>query len=424
MRKVAMMTESDLAVRSQTVPLSWNSVTQPEYIQAALAIYQASMNTPSVRDTCRIIYNRLTSIMPITRFFCAIKTEVDKARFRAFIDNDEDQLVYLGSEPESSKLLSEVFAGERLLLSQDYEKNTPLGPELEGVESWVLVPMASLVGQISLVIGACSDQLTTFTEIDTQLLIACAEAIMAVATRALVVDNVISSERERIMAEAAGDLLHEITNLLGTIPPYIDIIGQLLDAASLSLIEQYLNSVKSDAIEVQTVCRSKLADIRSQMGRSKLVPTDVAGVLESARAACLGERLDVHILRTETSPDIPRVLVRPRDLFEVFKEIIRNGLQAMGESEERILTLRGKPWTSLDGRVWAEIEIEDTGCGISPDDMEKVWDLSYSTKFPLGGYGLYRAKSTIESFGGEISVTSQLNVGTTFRIRLPGEVRP
>lgn len=418
-----MMTAFDSGIWSSTESL-WESIRQPEYLQAAISIYQTAMNTPSVRDTCLVVYNCLKSIMSLTRFFCAVKTENNDIQLRAFIDKGIDQLAYLGREPDNCNLLADVLASKSVLVDQDHKLDEPIGRELEDADSWVLVPLVSAMGQSSIVIGACSDQAGSFSVTETHLLRLCAEAIMAVATRASVVDSVISNERERIMTEAAGDLLHEITNLLGTIPPYVDMITQMLDETSLSTIKQYLDSVRSDAIKVQTVCRSKLIDIRNQMGPSKMEPTDIVDVLESARAVSLDNRPDVHILRIETSPNIPRVLVRPRDLFEVFKEIIRNGLWAMKDSEERILTLRGKPWIDLNGKAWAQIEVEDTGCGIPESDLDRIWDLSYSTKTTPGGYGLYRAKSTIESFGGDIGVESQINVGTTFRIRLPGEIKP
>jgi signal transduction histidine kinase len=95
----------------------------------------------------------------------------------------------------------------------------------------------------------------------------------------------------------------------------------------------------------------------------------------------------------------------------------------MRESEKRILTLHAEPWVDPDGRVWAQIQIGDTGCGIPENELGKIWELTYSTKSSSGGYGLYRAKGVIESLGGYITVRSQVNAGTIFEIRLPGEPR-
>jgi two-component system NtrC family sensor kinase len=65
--------------------------------------------------------------------------------------------------------------------------------------------------------------------------------------------------------------------------------------------------------------------------------------------------------------------------------------------------------------------VQDTGCGIEKDDLEKLFDPFYTTK-PTGkgtGLGLYISFSIIESMGGKIMVDSEVNVGTTFTLQLP-----
>ena len=67
----------------------------------------------------------------------------------------------------------------------------------------------------------------------------------------------------------------------------------------------------------------------------------------------------------------------------------------------------------------ARIEVTDTGRGIAPEDISKVFEPYYSTKETGTGLGLAIVKKAIDDHGGTISVTSKQGTGTTFTITLP-----
>ena len=62
------------------------------------------------------------------------------------------------------------------------------------------------------------------------------------------------------------------------------------------------------------------------------------------------------------------------------------------------------------------ITVEDTGCGISRENMDVIFENGYSTKGEGRGTGLYQVKNTVESFGGKITVESQEGVGSSFTV--------
>jgi signal transduction histidine kinase len=74
---------------------------------------------------------------------------------------------------------------------------------------------------------------------------------------------------------------------------------------------------------------------------------------------------------------------------------------------------------SLDDKQEIRIEIKDTGGGIPPEFMDKLFMPFVSTKGKGRGYGLWRAKTVIEELGGSIQVESVKGTGTTFIIWLP-----
>ncbi|HNB58065.1 MAG TPA: ATP-binding protein, partial [bacterium] len=74
--------------------------------------------------------------------------------------------------------------------------------------------------------------------------------------------------------------------------------------------------------------------------------------------------------------------------------------------------------THHDGDA-AVIEIKDTGCGISGENLERIFEPLFTTK-PKGiGLGMCIVKMLIEKHGGAITITSRENIGTTVKIRIP-----
>jgi signal transduction histidine kinase len=69
---------------------------------------------------------------------------------------------------------------------------------------------------------------------------------------------------------------------------------------------------------------------------------------------------------------------------------------------------------------WLEIEVSDTGCGISDDVLADIFEPFFTTKRGGTGLGLPTVHRIVENHGGELQLDSQLGLGTIFRIRLPG----
>jgi two-component system NtrC family sensor kinase len=112
---------------------------------------------------------------------------------------------------------------------------------------------------------------------------------------------------------------------------------------------------------------------------------------------------------------LPDIECLPSQINQVIMNLIVNASQAMGPQRGTI-TLR----TGVEGeRVW--IEVADTGCGIAPDSLKKIFDPFFTTK-PVGqgtGLGLSLSYGIVKKHRGDISVRSELGVGSTFRVELP-----
>jgi signal transduction histidine kinase len=105
----------------------------------------------------------------------------------------------------------------------------------------------------------------------------------------------------------------------------------------------------------------------------------------------------------------------PEFLRSVFNNLFINALQAM-ESDGGHLCVKISP--SDDGK-FVEFEIADTGAGISPENVSKIFEPYFSTKETGTGLGLAIVHKIVEVHHGEISVTSVEGEGTQFVVKLP-----
>lgn len=153
-------------------------------------------------------------------------------------------------------------------------------------------------------------------------------------------------------------------------------------------------------------------------------------------------------LTMRLEPELPPVSVVRQKMEEVFSNFIINAIEAMlpkGEGSLEISTAvkdvspshglsphprpgclnllreergeRGRGEYAGVGIL--EIKISDTGIGISPDKLPKIFKRGYTDKAKGSGYGLYIAKKYINGLGGRIDVSSEFGKGTTFTVMLP-----
>ncbi|MBV6752479.1 hybrid sensor histidine kinase/response regulator [Pseudomonas chlororaphis] len=112
---------------------------------------------------------------------------------------------------------------------------------------------------------------------------------------------------------------------------------------------------------------------------------------------------------------LPEIECLASQINQVIMNLVVNAAQAMGP-ERGTITLRGG---TLGERIW--LEVADTGSGMAPETVQKIFDPFFTTK-PIGqgtGLGLSLSYGIVQKHAGQITVRSEVGVGTTFRIELP-----
>ena len=181
-------------------------------------------------------------------------------------------------------------------------------------------------------------------------------------------------------------------------------------------IEETLQEAREGAERVRQIVR----DLRTfaRYGDEERGPVDVEQVLESSINMAAGEiRKRAKLVRNFTS--VPLVHASEPRLGQVFLNLLMNAAQALpeGRIEENEIRVR----TACAGEERVLVEVRDTGGGIAPENLDRIFQPFFTTK-PVGigtGLGLSICQNIIASLGGEISVKSEAGQYTCFRILLP-----
>jgi two-component system nitrogen regulation sensor histidine kinase NtrY len=173
--------------------------------------------------------------------------------------------------------------------------------------------------------------------------------------------------------------------------------------------------------EVQTL--ESLVNEFSQFARfpaARLAPTDPNAVVTAALEVFYG-RLDGLTLRRELAEGLPSVRADSELLRRVVVNLIDNAAEALEGAQFRTITVA----TRLAGQGDAiEIEVSDTGHGISPEDKDRLFLPHFSTKERGTGLGLAIASRIVAEHNGTITVRDNQPSGATFLIRLPAAEVP
>jgi len=189
--------------------------------------------------------------------------------------------------------------------------------------------------------------------------------------------------------------------------------AQLLEPAELEGASERARDALDGARRV--TCISRALGTFGRIDSSDLCKVDLQQALESALAMTANEIRFRNTLTLDFKP-VPLVWASEGKLSQVFLNLLINASHAMADSETRVITVR--TWTD---ETSACVGIEDTGSGIKPENMTRIFEPFFSTK-PVGGgsgLGLSICHNIIKEFGGDIQVESELNKGTRFVVRLP-----
>ena len=223
-------------------------------------------------------------------------------------------------------------------------------------------------------------------------------------------------EKAAVVGRLAAAIAHEIRNPLNYINLTLDHLRSSFapeDPAKRETFERLADQLKS---EVQRINRHITDFLKySRPSALELEPLDLRVQAEDALRVITGQAAERGVeTKLEGHGGGPLVVADKDSLRSVFTNLLINSLEAI-DGDGGSLVIKLTPESTNRARV----EITDTGRGIAPDDIAKVFEPYYSTKETGTGLGLAIVKKAIDDHGGSISVSSKQGSGTTFTIILP-----
>lgn len=142
----------------------------------------------------------------------------------------------------------------------------------------------------------------------------------------------------------------------------------------------------------------------------------IRDVLILAQRELRDSLVEVH---TELDEDLPKLIADPVQLQQVVFNLITNAIDAMDSVVGRDRTLRIR--SELDKSRWASVSIEDSGTGVAPENIDRMFKSFFTTKANGMGMGLAICQSIIESHGGRLTASSAYPHGAIVTFALPIE---
>lgn len=232
-----------------------------------------------------------------------------------------------------------------------------------------------------------------------------------VTAKMMMENDLVAAERLAAVGKLAARVAHELNNPLDGILRYINLALRVIKQEGTNQATNYLQESRKGLTRMVRIISELLEFSRSTF--TAFEEADINKIVEDSAKAMetLAAKNKVVIIR-KYCPDMPNI--RSGNLFQVFCNLVKNGIDAMSEGGELELTTRYDSHTAI-------IEVADTGAGISEEVRKNLFEPFFTTKANGQGTGLGLAicKEIIDKYNGKISVENREAQGCTFTVAIP-----
>jgi PAS domain S-box-containing protein len=226
------------------------------------------------------------------------------------------------------------------------------------------------------------------------------------------------TEKLAVAGRLAASIAHEINNPLEAITNLLYLVGKT------PLNEDARSYLELASHELDRVAQITVQTLRFHRRSSRPVETDFADLVESVLPLFESRTRLLHASIEPRFRSSPKVLVHDGEIRQVVANLISNAADAMGESGRLLLRIAAAshPRTGVPG---VALTVADTGHGMSPETVARIYEPFFSTKGATGtGLGLWVSLEIVEKHEGALRVRSRVagpnrSGGTVFRLFLP-----
>ena len=220
------------------------------------------------------------------------------------------------------------------------------------------------------------------------------------------------------MGELAASIAHEIRQPLAAVVNNANAGLRWLNnqPPNLKQVRTALKRIVSDSERGGDVIGSIQGMVKK--GEEERARLDINDLIREVMRLVQGELKNRGVSsRAELADDLPRVLADRIQLRQVILNLIMNAIEAMGSVSDPARVLRVRSEKHGDDGVL--VAVEDSGSGIAPEDMDRIFETFFTTKSEGMGMGLSICRSIVESHGGRISASRANPRGSVFQFFLP-----
>jgi signal transduction histidine kinase len=221
-------------------------------------------------------------------------------------------------------------------------------------------------------------------------------------------DELVHKERMAMLGEVAGSMGHELRNPLGVMSNAVYFLQTMLEKADDS-VKEYLGIIRDEIARSERIVAVLMDAVRTRPPEP--ARQEVAELVGQALRKCAvpsGVRVALDV------PDsLPAVWVDEAQMHTVFENLIANAVDAMPQGG--VLEIQA----AVEGGREVVVGVRDTGSGIMPEDMARIFEPLFTTKARGIGLGLVVVQNLIQANGGTVKVESEAGKGTLVTVTLP-----
>ncbi len=294
---------------------------------------------------------------------------------------------------------------------------------------WASIPVIVMTGDGSPQSAAIDADRYLQKPVLPAVLVETVERLLLARERTLLETRSVELDRIRSLGVLAAGLAHEVNNPLGFVlgnlelaqREWHDLMGQLPGSADdrATRLTHLLEQTQQGAERIASIVRG--ISIFARADTEQLVAMNVQDILESS-VLLVASEIRNHAQLERDYASVPAVLGNPTKLGQVFINLLINAVHAIGTGDRAQHKIRVTTRVGIDSEVI--ISISDSGSGMPPELVQRIFDPFFSTK-EIGsgmGLGLSISKGLVTGMGGSIRVESRVGAGSTFFVTLPAHL--
>lgn len=341
-------------------------------------------------------------------------------------ENGYPQTILPKSDPLIARLIGnqEGVVKEELELAQEKPPGLQVAKKMGEIDAEISVPIISKEKLIGILNLGRKEGKEIYSNEDLELLSTLANQAAIALENARLYENLKQSQdtlrradRLSSLGLLTAGLAHEIRNPLVAIRTFTQLLPERYNDAEFREGFQGLALKEVDRIcglinDLLSFARPSRPNVAEENMND--VVDGIARILETE-----AKEKGVEIAR-DFGLNLPKVWIDREQMKQVFMNLILNAIQAMREGGSILIATR---LFSRDeagqSSQFVQVEVRDTGIGIPPENLDRIFDPFFTNKDEGSGLGLSISHQIVQEHGGYVTVESKVGVGTTFFINLP-----